>query len=195
MAYYPNITTTLQGLDSISAANAASKAIIFTRVVFGDGAVPDGTSIESMTDMVSAKMELSVTDAENQGNGQYSIYATISNGDLETGFRATEIGVYAKVDGDESDKLFAYTNGGAYGEYIPSKSIPVKAQNIQVDVSIGNAETVNITLKDDTYVTVNALNRHNTSETAHENRLIVATTANKPTSMADKGIWVEILED
>ena len=61
-------------------------------------------------------------------------------------------------------------------------------------MAIGNAETVNITLKDDTYVTVDTLNRHNTSETAHENRLYVSKTADKPASMADNGIWVEIVE-
>lgn len=37
-----------------------------------------------------------------------------------------------------------------------------------------------------------ALTTHNASELAHVNILQVTTTANKPSSMAERGLWVEI---
>ena len=42
--------------------------------------------------------------------------------------------------------------------------------------------------------TSEAIEQHNTSDTAHSNRLYVSKTADKPASMADNGIWVEIVE-
>lgn len=39
-----------------------------------------------------------------------------------------------------------------------------------------------------------AIEQHNASDTAHSNRLYVSKTADKPISMADTGMWVEIVE-
>ena len=167
MAQYPDIVTTTKGLDIISRANATGKAVIFTRVVAGNGDLSTDASIESMTSVISAKMELPITNKEDHTNGQFTIYASLSNSDLSTGFSAKEIGVYAKVDGDTSDKLFAYTNGGAYSEYIPPKDIPIKTQILQIDVAVGNAEALNVTIKDDTYVTQLDLEMHNSATDAH----------------------------
>lgn len=38
------------------------------------------------------------------------------------------------------------------------------------------------------------ISKHNSSESAHANRLQVTTTVDKPASMADKGVWIEIEE-
>ena len=167
MAQYPDIITTTAGLNIISRANANDKAVIFTRVVAGNGDLSTDASIESMTSVISAKMELPITNKEDHTNGQFTIYASLSNSDLTTGFMAKEIGVYAKVDGDTSDKLFAYTNGGAYSEYIPPKDIPIKTQILQIDVAVGNAETLNVTISDDTYATQLDLEMHNSDTDAH----------------------------
>ena len=167
MAQYPDIITTTAGLNIISRANANDKAVIFTRVVAGSGDLSTDASIESMTSVISAKMELPITNKEDHTNGQFTIYASLSNSDLTTGFMAKEIGVYAKVDGDTSDKLFAYTNGGAYSEYIPPKDIPIKTQILQIDVAVGNAETLNVTISDDTYATQLDLEMHNSATDAH----------------------------
>ena len=42
--------------------------------------------------------------------------------------------------------------------------------------------------------TTSAITQHNISESAHSNRLYVSKTADKPASMADTGMWVEIVE-
>lgn len=43
-------------------------------------------------------------------------------------------------------------------------------------------------------VTAEDLAKHNTSETAHVNRLMVSKTSEKPKSMGNNGIWIELLE-
>lgn len=169
MAKYPDLITTKKGLDLNSAANAAQKAVIFTKVVAGDGDVPSGTSISDLTAVVSPKMTLEITNKENQGNGHFTIRATLGNEELKSGFYAKEIGVYAKLDGDV-EVLYAYTNGGNYVDYIPDKSSPIDAQIFNIDVIIGNLQQATILINDETHVTVQDLEVHNTNENAHENR-------------------------
>ena len=169
MAKYPDLITTKKGLDLNSAANAAQKAVIFTKVVVGDGDVPSGTSISDLTAVVSPKMTLEITNKENQGNGHFTIRATLGNEELKSGFYAKEIGVYAKLDGDV-EVLYAYTNGGNYVDYIPDKSSPIDAQIFNIDVIIGNLQQATILINDETHVTVQDLEVHNTNENAHENR-------------------------
>lgn len=169
MAKYPDLITTKKGLDLNSAANAAQKAVIFTKVVAGDGDVPSGTSISDLTAVVSPKMTLEITNKENLGNGHFTIRATLGNEELESGFYAKEIGVYAKLDGDV-EVLYAYTNGGNYVDYIPDKSSPIDAQVFNIDVIIGNLQQATIVISDETHVTVQDLEAHNTSDNAHENR-------------------------
>lgn len=169
MAKYPDLITTKKGLDLNSAANAAQKAVIFTKVVAGDGDVPSGTSISDLTAVVAPKMTLEITNKENLGNGHFTIRATLGNEELESGFYAKEIGVYAKLDGDV-EVLYAYTNGGNYVDYIPDNSSPIDAQIFNIDVIIGNLQQATILINDETHVTVQDLEVHNTNENAHENR-------------------------
>lgn len=169
MAKYPDLITTKKGLDLNSAANAAQKAVIFTKVVAGDGDVPSGTSISDLTAVVSPKMTLEITNKKNLGNGHFTIRATLGNEELESGFYAKEIGVYAKLDGDV-EVLYAYTNGGNYVDYIPDKSSPIDAQIFNIDVIIGNLQQATIVINDETYVTVQDLEDHDKADNAHKNR-------------------------
>lgn len=169
MAKYPDLITTKKGLDLNSAANAAQKAVIFTKVTVGDGDVPSDTSVMDLTAVVSPKMNLDITNKENKGNGQFTIRATLGNDTLEQGFYAKEIGVYAKLDGDK-EVLYAYTNGGNYVDYIPDKSSPIDAQVFNIEVIIGNLQQATIVIEDETHITEKDLQDHNTSDSAHENR-------------------------
>ena len=169
MAKYPDLVTTKKGLDLNSAANAAQKAVIFTKIIVGDGDVPSDTSIGDLTAVVSPKMTLEITNKENLGNGHFTIRATLGNEELESGFYAKEIGVYAKLDGDV-EVLYAYTNGGNYVDYIPDKSSPIDAQIFNIDVIIGNLQQATILINDETHVTAQDLEDHNADDTAHEKR-------------------------
>ncbi|PAV38004.1 hypothetical protein CJ260_11495 [Megasphaera sp. ASD88] len=192
MAKYPDLVTTKKGLDLNSAANAAQKAVIFTKVIVGDGDVPSDTSIGDLTAVVSPKMTLEITNKENLGNGHFTIRATLGNEELESGFYAKEIGVYAKLDGDV-EVLYAYTNGGNYVDYIPDKSSPIDAQVFNIDVIIGNLQQATILINDETHVTVQDLEDHNTDADAHANLALLINDALAPTS--DKNTLVNLLSN
>lgn len=166
MALYPKFRTTNKGRELVGEANAKGKALVFTRVVLGDGT--QSGSIDAMTSVISPKMDLPKTNGTNDGNGQYTIYATVDNSTLTSGFYAREVGVYAKVD-NGTEQLFAYTNGGNFVDYIPDKTIPIDAQVFKLHVVIGDAENVTILVNNETYATVLDLSVHNTAADAHSN--------------------------
>ena len=110
MANYPKILMTTRGLSLISEANATNQALIFTKIMLGDGDIGED-SIRNLTALKNPKMELTLSGGTNLGNGQFQIRASCSNAGLNTGFFAREVGVYAKVGTSGNEKLIAYTNG------------------------------------------------------------------------------------
>lgn len=193
MAKYPSMITTKKGLDLNSEANATQKAVVFTRVVVGDGSVPNNTAIQDMTNVISPKMDLAVSGGANQGNGQYTVRASLANDTLASGFYAKEVGLYAKLAGSTNEVLYAYTNGGNYVDYIPDKSTPIDAQEFNIDVVIGNAATVNIEVKNETYITVQDLQSHEDNEDAHQNLSSTIDQTLEPT--ADKNTLRNLLSN
>lgn len=169
MANYPKILMTTQGLSLISEANATGQALIFSKVLLGDGNL-EGDSIRSLTQLKGPKLELAVTGGTNLGSGQFQIRAVCSNASLDAGFFAREVGVYAKVGATGVEKLIAYTNGGNFVDYIPDKSVPIDSQIFKIDIVVGDTENVTVQVKDETYLIKAEMDEHNASVSAHENR-------------------------
>ncbi len=164
MAKYPKLHTTNKGRELVSMANVQNKAVTYTKAVLGDGSFSG--NIDTLTDIVSTKMECLFNNASNIGNGQFQLDFVINNKELENGFYAREVGIFAKIDGGE-EVLFAYTNGGNYVDYIPDKSTPIDAQTIEADINIGDAENVTIVKSGSTYLIFKDLNEHDNNENAH----------------------------
>ena len=165
---YPVNIVTRNGLALISESIATKKNLLFTRIVAGDGTLSDSTDISTMTDVLSPKLELNSTTGVNEGNGQYKIYATISNSKLDVGFFPREVGLYAKVEGGQ-EVLYSYTNGGNNVGYIPDKTTPIDSEIYKITTVIGNAKNVSLVLKNETFATLLDLNLHNTATDAHSN--------------------------
>lgn len=58
-----------------------------------------------------------------------------------------------------------------------------------------NMDTIDSTIKTIDEDGPKSLAAHNAAEDAHTNRLFVSESSGKPTAMADKGIWIELLDD
>ena len=164
MAKYPKLHTTNKGRELVSIANVQNKAVTYTKAVLGDGTFSG--NIDTLTNIIAAKMECPFNSATNIGDGQFQLNFVIDNGNLQSGFYAREVGIFAKIDNGE-EILFAYTNGGNYVDYIPDKSTPIDAQIIEADINIGDAESVTIVKSDSTYITFKDLKNHNTDVNAH----------------------------
>ena len=165
---YNRNSVTKKGYNLLAESIATKKPITFTKVVVGDGD-DTGLDINTMTGVVSPKMELPIGNGEKGGDGEYVIQAVLSNKTLEHSFFPKEVGLLAKC-GDGEEVLYSYSNGGNNVGLMPDKNTPINAEIYNIRTKIGNATNITFVTSDDTYVTKGELTKHNADATAHDNR-------------------------
>lgn len=168
---YPNTRLTNYGRELIARSQATGKKLQYIKLVTGDGQL-DNQNIDTMTSVLAPKLECPFTSGgEFVGDGQFRIEFAVSNSTVNSGFFARELGVYANLEGesDSAAKLIAYSNGGNYASYIPSKETPINSKVFSLDVVIGNSTNVTVKKIDAAYLTRGALDSHNRNTSAHTN--------------------------
>lgn len=188
MALYPNAKLTNSGLNLIGESIAESKALIFTKVVFGNGQLSADQDITLLTQLINPILPLSLVSGSHE-SGEAKLRFVVSNTDLETGFFAREVGIFAKVGDEGVEQLYAYTNGGNYVDYIPDKNTPIEAQTLDIYALTGSAETIKVIVDDGAYITVVDFNEHKDDADAHE----AAFDKHNKDENAHKGIFAPIL--
>ena len=162
---YNRNRVTKKGYNLLAESIATKKPITFTKVVVGDGD-DTGLDIDTMTGLVSPKMELPIGNGEKGRDGEYVIQAVLSNKTLEHSFFPKEVGLFAKC-GDGEEVLYSYSNGGSNVGLMPDKNTPINAEIYNIRTKIGNATNITFVTSDDTYVTKGELTKHNTDPDAH----------------------------
>ena len=165
---YNRNSVTKKGYNLLAESIATKKPITFTKVVVGDGD-DTGLDINTMTGVVSPKMELPIGNGEKGGDGEYVIQAVLSNKTLEHSFFPKEVGLFAKC-GDGEEVLYSYSNGGNNVGLMPDKNTPINAEIYNIRTKIGNETNITFVASDDTYVTKGELTKHNADANAHDNR-------------------------
>lgn len=166
---YPNTRLTNYGRELIARSQATGKKLQYIKLVTGDGQL-DNQNIDTMTSVISPKLECPFTsNGEFVGDGQFRIEFTVGNSTVTNGFFARELGVYANLEGesDSAARLIAYSNGGNYASYIPSKETPINSKVFSLDVVIGNSTNVTVKKIDAAYLTRGALDAHSRDTSAH----------------------------
>lgn len=166
---YPNTRLTNYGRELIARSQATGKKLQYVKLVTGDGKL-DNQNIDTMTSVIAPKLECPFTsNGEFVGDGQFRIEFAVGNSTLTNGFFARELGVYANLEGesDAAAKLIAYSNGGNYASYIPSKETPINSKVFSLDVVIGNSTNVTVKKIDAAYLTRGALDAHSRDTSAH----------------------------
>jgi hypothetical protein len=120
MAKYDGMKFTSAGRTLLAKAIAGTE-LHFTRVVFGDGPLPDGANIYELTDLIHPVREAPISSIDVTTVGQATITVALTNEGLSMGFFAREIGIFA-TDPNEGEVLYAYTNSGGYPDYIPGQA-------------------------------------------------------------------------
>lgn len=166
---YPNTRLTNYGRELIARSQATGKKLQYIKLVTGDGQL-DNQNIDTMTSVIAPKLECPFTsNGEFVGDGQFRIEFAVGNSTVTNGFFARELGVYANLEGesDAAAKLIAYSNGGNYASYIPSKETPINSKVFSLDVVIGNSTNVTVKKIDAAYLTRGALDAHSHDTSAH----------------------------
>lgn len=166
---YPNTRLTNYGRELIARSQATGKKLQYIKLVTGDGQL-DNQNIDTMTSVIAPKLECPFTsNGEFVGDGQFRIEFAVGNSTVTSGFFARELGVYANLEGesDSAARLIAYSNGGNYASYIPSKETPINSKVFSLDVVIGNSTNVTVKKIDAAYLTRGALEAHSRDTSAH----------------------------
>ena len=172
MAKYPSISQTKNGRILIAKSNATGKALVPIKVVTGDGQLTN-QNIETMENVINPLLELPfASPGRFVKEGQFQLDFALSNEHLEHGFYAREIGVFAKLDGEDDSTavMIAYTNGGNFVDYIPAKDTPINSKVFEVTIAVDNAASVVVQRSDAAYITAGEMERHNADTTAHDAR-------------------------
>ena len=151
---FPKLQLTTAGLALLTKVVADSEELHFTKLGLGSGSTA-GTS--AMTNLVSS---ITITSLE-KGTGAASMTGVLDNANLQTGYNATELGVYAQ-DPDDGEILYAYAFNGTNPTYIPAASSgSYERINLTVVVAIGDAEEVTATIGEFTgYASLEDFNAH-----------------------------------
>ena len=142
MAQFPGLRLTQQGNQMIirSTSGRESDQLIVTKAILGDGNLT--SSIEGMTNIVSPKLNVSLTSMSNGESGTRVFKFEFDNKTVNTGFYWREVGVYAKNGQNGQEKLIAYSNASGLTSYIPDKNSPIPMQSLQVAIAVGDSTNV-----------------------------------------------------
>ena len=135
-----------KGLALLAKLHSGSTLEI-TRVMIGEGQVPDSGNLRDLEDLVAPIAQAASTKPVTVGTTTSFIvqYRNDLNGGLDRDININEYGVFAN-DPDEGEILLYYANLGAYYEPVPARgpNEPITAR--EYPVSIGVAEGVEVIL-------------------------------------------------
>ena len=100
------------------------KALVFTRVIVGDGVLTN-QSIIALTNLISRKKELPIVNInKTSAIGTAEIICEMNNSGLTQGFWVREFGLFAKDPATNQEILYAYRNVGNESSYLPADGGP-----------------------------------------------------------------------
>ncbi len=183
MSEFSNVKIGEAGMHLIELSASMSKPLVFTKCEIGNGIYKGG----AQTKLISKKMTAPITRVAEAVNDDVSearnvLYFAYSNDGIAegAGFSATEIGIYARVasdsytdsgwggyKGEETFYGYAYAVDAAHGEWIPDKTYKMDVQEFAIYTSVGNASSVGVEIKSDTYAREEDFEYHLTDPEAH----------------------------
>lgn len=154
MAAFINNDITATGLI-VLAKGLVGGTIRFTKIVLGDGYIPEGSTPRSMSDVVSPKAVVEISKLKLNPDGTVVVGGIFNNRELSDGFYYRELGLYVEdPDHNAGEVLYCYGNAGDMAEWIPpTGGATILEKTIDVITVIGNAANVTAYIPADAYVT------------------------------------------
>lgn len=148
--------------------------LALTKMKLGSGVLPEGTSLEDLTDLVTPEQNVGIASKEVLTDQKIcKISATITNVGLSVGYYVRELGVFAN-DPDDGEILYAVTSDSAPDYLPPEGGSTAVSQEFAVYIAASNASDVEVSIDPGALATMGyvetAIADHNSLATAHENR-------------------------
>ncbi len=170
MAQFSNLVITQKGQELLAKIISGTKGAVFTKISTST-AEYSATELEALSTLPNV-MQTSVISGIDRTNGTaVRVEAAFTNTELTKGYFLRTIGLFAQ-DPECGEILYAACREVSGGCYVPAyNGVTVSGIHVQLVTTVGNAENVSLEVDPAGIVTVEALQNHNSSETAHENIL------------------------
>ncbi len=150
MAEFTDLTLTNIGYALQIKAQGGTK-LQFTRVALGNGVLPSGTQLNTLTALISEKQSSAISNL-SVGGKSVQIKANFSNKNLTENYYLRELGIFAN-DPDQGEILYAVANAGDAADYMPAyDGAETIEQVFTIDLSVGNAANVTAIFAESIYV-------------------------------------------
>ena len=172
MAQFPGLSLTVQGNKMIlrAATGKTEDRLIITKAVIGDGQLT--ASIDGLTEIVSKKLEIGLSQVKGVANGQMQFQFNFDNKKVENGFYWREVGLYAKNGDSGEEKLIGYSNAKGLTSYIPDKTNVIPMQRLVIALGVGDNPNVKGEVDFSSAITLEqleaAIDTHNKATEAHK---------------------------
>ena len=172
MAQFPGLSLTVQGNKMIlkSSTGKTEDRLIITKAVIGDGQLT--ASIDGLTEIVSKKLEIGLSQVKEVANGQMQLQFNFDNRKVENGFYWREVGLYAKNGDSGEEKLIGYSNAKGLTSYIPDKNNIIPMQRLVIALGVGDNPNVKGEVDFSSAITLEqletAIDTHNKAAEAHK---------------------------
>ena len=172
MAQFPGLSLTIQGNKMIlkSSTGKTEHRLIITKAITGDGQLT--ASIDGLTEIVSKKLEIGLSQVKEVANGQMQLQFNFDNRKVETGFFWREVGLYAKNGDSGEEKLIGYSNAKGLTSYIPDKTNIIPMQRLVIALGVGDNPNVKGEVDFSSSITLEqletAIDTHNKAAEAHK---------------------------
>ena len=155
-----NGMTLTQAGRNILALALTGKPLVFTRAFCGDGILPAGKDISTLTALISPKRELPIQSKNTlQGIGTCEVVLEMSNKNLTQGFFVREYGLFALHPDTQQETLYAYRNSGDNSGYLEGDNgVDIINYTLSIVTVIDQAPNVSAILTStNQYVTITRL--------------------------------------
>lgn len=190
MAQFPGLSLTVQGNKMIlkSSTGKTEDRLIITKAVIGDGQLT--ASIDGLTEIVSKKLEIGLSQVKEVANGQMQLQFNFDNRKVEIGFFWREVGLYAKNGDSGEEKLIGYSNAKGLTSYIPDKTNVIPMQRLVIALGVGDNPNVKGEVDFASTITLEqletAIDTHNKAAEAHKEQF--KTISEKITAIEDSKV-------
>ena len=126
----------------------------YTRAAVGEGAIPEGMTPKTMTNVADYVMDAKISAVTNPQDGECQVTIQIKSDDVERGFYATSIILFAE-DPDLGEVPYTYLCLENEPEWIrPSSSIVGKLATFDIIAIVGDVDAVSAVIDPESIATV-----------------------------------------
>lgn len=145
MAVFPSFKLTEKGEELLNRSIGEGKTLTFTKFELGDGNPPN--DFRKQTGLVNKFYEFPILNTSIQKDQVLRIRGYFDNKSFSQDKQLKEIGVFVKIEGNETQYLYSYTNAGDTGDIIPANSRGFYSRTLDVANYIGYATNITFNIE------------------------------------------------